>query len=249
MREFLTSRRAKITPEQAGLRTYGGTRRVPGLRREEVALLAGVSVDYYTRLERGNVERRLGTRPRGARPRAAARRGRAGAPLRPRARRADDASATAPPGAAAGAAERPAHARRDDRRAGVRSQRAHGHPRRQPPRPRPLLAALRQPARAAEHGALRLPRPARRRLLRRLGAAWRTMPSPSCAPRPAATRTTATSRTSSASCRREASVPHALGRAQRRATTTRGSKRFHHPVVGDAEPHLRDDGARRPTRA
>jgi transcriptional regulator with XRE-family HTH domain len=54
MREFLTSRRAKITPEQAGLRSYGGTRRVPGLRREEVALLAGVSVDYYTRLERGS---------------------------------------------------------------------------------------------------------------------------------------------------------------------------------------------------
>ncbi|HVN59642.1 MAG TPA: helix-turn-helix transcriptional regulator [Gaiellaceae bacterium] len=52
--EFLTSRRARITPEQAGLRTFGGTRRVPGLRREEVALLAGVSVDYYTRLERGN---------------------------------------------------------------------------------------------------------------------------------------------------------------------------------------------------
>ena len=55
MREFLTSRRGKITPEQAGLRTYGGTRRVPGLRREEVALLAGVSVDYCTRLERGSV--------------------------------------------------------------------------------------------------------------------------------------------------------------------------------------------------
>ena len=55
IREFLTSRRARITPEQAGLRTYGaGPRRVPGLRREEVALLAGVSVDYYTRLERGN---------------------------------------------------------------------------------------------------------------------------------------------------------------------------------------------------
>src|SRR4249919_795493 len=53
-REFLTSRRAKLTPEQTGLRTYGGARRVPGLRREEVALLAGVSVDYYTRLERGN---------------------------------------------------------------------------------------------------------------------------------------------------------------------------------------------------
>ena len=55
IREFLTSRRAKITPEQAGLRTLRQrTRRVPGLRREEVALLAGVSVDYYTRLERGN---------------------------------------------------------------------------------------------------------------------------------------------------------------------------------------------------
>ena len=55
LREFLTTRRARVTPEQAGLRTYGtGPRRVPGLRREEVALLAGVSVDYYTRLERGN---------------------------------------------------------------------------------------------------------------------------------------------------------------------------------------------------
>src|SRR6058998_4173787 len=56
IREFLTSRRARITPEQAGLRTYGaGPRRVTGLRREEVALLAGVSVDYYTRLERVNL--------------------------------------------------------------------------------------------------------------------------------------------------------------------------------------------------
>ena len=54
-REFLTSRRARITPQQAGLPWYGDNRRVPGLRREEVALLAGVSVDYYTRLERGNL--------------------------------------------------------------------------------------------------------------------------------------------------------------------------------------------------
>jgi transcriptional regulator with XRE-family HTH domain len=52
--EFLTTRRAKITPEQAGLPTYG-QRRVKGLRREEVASLAGVSVEYYKRLERGNV--------------------------------------------------------------------------------------------------------------------------------------------------------------------------------------------------
>ena len=51
--QFLASRRAKVTPEQVGLPTYG-QRRVPGLRREEVASLAGVSVEYYKRLERGN---------------------------------------------------------------------------------------------------------------------------------------------------------------------------------------------------
>jgi transcriptional regulator with XRE-family HTH domain len=51
--EFLTTRRARVTPEQAGLPTYGA-RRVPGLRREEVASLAGVRVEYYKRLERGN---------------------------------------------------------------------------------------------------------------------------------------------------------------------------------------------------
>jgi transcriptional regulator with XRE-family HTH domain len=55
VREFLSSRRARLTPEQAGLPAYGGNRRVPGLRREEVALLAGVSIDYYVRLERGNL--------------------------------------------------------------------------------------------------------------------------------------------------------------------------------------------------
>jgi transcriptional regulator with XRE-family HTH domain len=54
IRDFLTSRRARITPEEAGLVSYG-SRRVPGLRREEVAVLAGVSVPYYTRLERGDI--------------------------------------------------------------------------------------------------------------------------------------------------------------------------------------------------
>jgi transcriptional regulator with XRE-family HTH domain len=54
IREFLATRRARITPQQAGLATYG-RRRVPGLRREEVAMLAGVSTDYYARLERGNL--------------------------------------------------------------------------------------------------------------------------------------------------------------------------------------------------
>lgn len=52
---FLRSRRDKITPEQAGLPVYG-QRRVTGLRRGEVAALAGVSVEYYTRLERGNLK-------------------------------------------------------------------------------------------------------------------------------------------------------------------------------------------------
>src|SRR6201986_4460270 len=54
IREFLSSRRAKVTPEQAGITSYG-ERRVPGLRRNEVAQLAGVSVEYYTRIERGNL--------------------------------------------------------------------------------------------------------------------------------------------------------------------------------------------------
>lgn len=55
IQEFLTSRRARITPAQAGVRTFGSSpRRVPGLRREEVASLAGVSIAYYTKLERGD---------------------------------------------------------------------------------------------------------------------------------------------------------------------------------------------------
>lgn len=55
IRDFLATRRAKLTPQQAGFAAYGGNRRVLGLRREEVAMLAGVSVDYYTRLERGDL--------------------------------------------------------------------------------------------------------------------------------------------------------------------------------------------------
>ena len=55
IREFLRSRRARIPPETAGLPAYGRNRRVQGLRREEVALLAGVSVEYYVRMERGSL--------------------------------------------------------------------------------------------------------------------------------------------------------------------------------------------------
>ncbi|TRW78563.1 helix-turn-helix transcriptional regulator [Mycolicibacterium sp. 018/SC-01/001] len=60
IREFLRSRRARIAPQHSGLPAYGGNRRVAGLRREEVALLAGISVDYYVRIERGSV---AGTSP------------------------------------------------------------------------------------------------------------------------------------------------------------------------------------------
>ncbi len=55
IRDFLAGRRARITPQQAGLLPGGGRRRVPGLRREEVAVLAGVSTDWYTRLEKGHI--------------------------------------------------------------------------------------------------------------------------------------------------------------------------------------------------
>jgi transcriptional regulator with XRE-family HTH domain len=55
IREFLATRRAKMTPQQAGLAPGGGRRRVPGLRREEVAVLAGVSTEWYVRLEKGHI--------------------------------------------------------------------------------------------------------------------------------------------------------------------------------------------------
>lgn len=58
IREFLIAKRAGITPEQAGLPAGDSERRVPGLRREEVAVLAGMSPDYYTKLERGSTKLR-----------------------------------------------------------------------------------------------------------------------------------------------------------------------------------------------
>lgn len=51
--DFLQARRSQLRPEDVGVPTYGERRRVPGLRREELALLAGVSASYYTRLEQG----------------------------------------------------------------------------------------------------------------------------------------------------------------------------------------------------
>jgi hypothetical protein len=54
VKDFLQTRRAQLKPQDVGL-VAGSGRRVPGLRREEVALLAGLSVDYYAQLERGNL--------------------------------------------------------------------------------------------------------------------------------------------------------------------------------------------------
>ena len=160
IREFLTSRRARITPEQAGLRTYGtGTRRVPGLRREEVALLAGVSVDYYTRLERGNASG-VSETVLEALARALQLDDTERAHLFDLARATQTSPRRDAGAAAADPADRAAHARRDDGRAGVRPQRPARHPRREPARPRPLLRAFRQRGAAAEHRSLRLPRPA-----------------------------------------------------------------------------------------
>jgi transcriptional regulator with XRE-family HTH domain len=54
--DFLRTRRARVTPDQAGLPDDGRARRVPGLRRDEVARLAGVSTEYYTRIEQGRAQ-------------------------------------------------------------------------------------------------------------------------------------------------------------------------------------------------
>ncbi len=56
MGRFLRSRRARLSPEELGVRPFGQRRRVPGLRREELGPLAGIGVDYYTRLEQGRVQ-------------------------------------------------------------------------------------------------------------------------------------------------------------------------------------------------
>nr|WP_068275319.1 helix-turn-helix transcriptional regulator [Aldersonia kunmingensis] len=73
IREFLSTRRDRVSPSDAGIRVTGTRRRVKGLRREEVALLAGVSPEYYIRLERGRAtfaRRVVGGIFRGDRPRS-----------------------------------------------------------------------------------------------------------------------------------------------------------------------------------
>src|ERR1700722_19874953 len=115
VRDFLTSRRAKIAPGGVGLTSYGA-RQVPGLRREEVATLAGVSVDYYNRMERGSL---AGVSEGVLEAVAGARRQRPDRRPAPQPGQADD-----PP-------EHRVADRRDDGRRRFRRQRPPGHTRRQ----------------------------------------------------------------------------------------------------------------------
>ena len=168
IREFLSSRRARLTPQQVGLPAYGGSRRVKGLCREEVAMLAGVSVDYYVRMERGNLSgasdsvldalvsalhlddaerdhlfalaRASGTSTT---------------------RRKQTASSVVNPGRSAGAG-------RDHRRARLGSQRSARHRRDQPARSSAVRACAGRSRPTGEHRSVRLPRSGGRTVLRRL---------------------------------------------------------------------------------
>ncbi len=132
MHDFLASRRARITPAQAGMPTYGEKRRVPGLRREEVASLAGVSFDYYARLERGNLagvsDSVLDALARALQLDEAERQHFSTSPGRRRSRlTVTSGQAAADPGPAG----RAQHPERDDRHPGVRAERPAGHSGRQ----------------------------------------------------------------------------------------------------------------------
>ena len=169
IREFLSTRRARITPEQAGLPAYGGNRRVKGLRREEVAMLAGVSVDYYVRMERGSLggasESVLDALANALHLEDAER-----DHLFALARASGETGVTPPPRSAAQRAPgRPAGPRRHHRRPRLGPQRPARHPRHEPAGPRALPARARGPASPGQHHPLRLPASRRgARALRRL---------------------------------------------------------------------------------
>ena len=201
MRDFLVSRRARITPEQAGLPAYGGNRRVAGLRREEVALLAGVSIDYYTRLERG----------RAAGASDSVLEGIARALQLDEAERAhlfDLARAAAPAAPRAPRRPAPQQVRPSVRRIldsmtadpRLRPQRPAGRPGRQPARRGAVRAGPQQPGPAGQQRPVPVPRPRRPRVLPRLGTPGPGRGRHAAHRGRAATRTTRACRTSSASC-------------------------------------------------
>ena len=208
---------------RAGRAATYGPRRVPGLRREEVAVLAGVSVDVLRPPRTRKRERRLRRRAGGARPRAPARRRRTRPPLRPRPRRPADrarrragvapsrASARASSGsldAITGAAAFVGNGRLDILAANRSAARCSPS------------CTPRPPGRATTPGSSSSTRAPRRSTP--TGTAPPATPPRSSAPKPAATRTTASCPTSSASSPPERGVPHPLGRPQRTLPRHRG---------------------------
>ena len=237
IREFLSTRRARITPEQAGLPAYGGNRRVKGLRREEVAMLAGVSVDYYVRMERGSLAGASESVLDALANALQARRGRARPPLRPGPREsAQSTSRRQPHAATPGAPGDPAGARRDDRRPGMGAQRSARHPRDEPAGPGALLAGARRPAPPGQHHPLRLPGPGRgARSSSSTTTRSPTTPPPCCASRPAATRTTRPSSSWSANCPPSSELFRQRWASQDVRFHRSGRKRLRHPAVGQLD--------------
>src|SRR6266511_4339065 len=163
VRDFLTTRRERLTPEQAGVPFFGGKRRVKGLRREEVAMLAGRSTDYYTRLERGNLtgvsHPVLESLARALQLDEAER-----AHLFDLADTANSSAQAAPRRRTPGSAAHP----RYHPCTGLRPQRTHGHPGHQPARPCPVRRRLRQ-RRWLQPRPVSVPRPALAAVLPRVG--------------------------------------------------------------------------------
>ena|SRR5215203_328669 len=195
IRDFLTSRRGRITPEEVGLPVYG-SRRVPGLRRQEVATLAGLSIDYYNRMERGN----LGGASDGV------------LEALSRALRLDEAERVHLFDRA-----------RSSRASGDRPRRSASTPRRQLPRASFLLGPVRW-RRSGQLGALHLPRPSGQGLLRRMGARREGLCRPCFAPRRGAARTIESSRAWSGSSPPRARSSAATGQPTTSASTTKGSQ-------------------------
>ena len=215
--EFLATRRAKITPEQAGLPSYGKRRvpgpaprggRVAGRRQRRLLPAPGARPG----------QRRLRARARSAGPGAAARRCRARAPLRSGARREPGRrrSARGRPGRASGRSCSACSTRSRRRRSSATPRRLPGGQR---ARPRAVRAGLRQPRAAGQQRAVHLPGPGGAPTSSPTGSGWPRSSSRRCARRPGATRTTATSRTSSASCRPAATRSASAGRRTTCAST------------------------------
>ena len=192
VRQFLATRRARITPQQH-LPTHGANRRVPGLRREEVAVLAGVSIDYYTRLERGNLAGVSDSVLEAVAQRPPTRRSQR-AHLLDLARTANNTSSTRRRRPTQQQV-RPGLQRLLDTMTdvpGARAQRTPRHRRRQPVGQRTVLTGVHGVHRTHEPGPFHLRRPARPGVLPRLGGGRQRQRRHSSAPRPDATPATAT---------------------------------------------------------